>query len=206
MTRVSNEAMRKAKYELILEKARLVFCRKGYAGVTMKDIIEECEISRGGIYLYFSSIEEIFKDVVLSRERRKFEGIRDSVHQNVDFLELLDAYFLTQKKRLLNMSESLLRAMYEYHFTHKSEADFDFREAQVDNIRNTLEEMLSLGVKQNYVVNPNIDALRDHMMFMIEGLSVYSLLGGLTEANVDEQFKQLRAMILAKDVSYENKL
>ncbi|WP_331836460.1 hypothetical protein [Erysipelothrix piscisicarius] len=74
----------------------------------------------------------------------------------------------------------------------------------MDSIRNTLEEMLSLGVKQNYVVSPNIDALRDHMMFMIEGLSVYSLLGGLTESNVDEQFKQLRAMILAKDVSYEN--
>lgn len=206
MTRVTNEAMRKAKYELILENARLVFCRKGYAGVTMKDIIEECGISRGGIYLYFSSVEEIFKDVVLSRERRKFEGIRDSVHQNIDFIELLDAYFLTQKQRLLNMNESLLRAMYEYHFTHKSEADFAFREAQVDNIRKTLEEMLTLGVKQEYVVNQDLDILRDHMMFMIEGLSVYSLLGGLTESNVDDQFHQLRSMILAKDVSNEKNI
>ena len=48
------------KKELILERAKKVFLEKGFANVTMKDIIEACGISRGGLYLYYSSTREIF--------------------------------------------------------------------------------------------------------------------------------------------------
>lgn len=196
--RIPNEGKRKAKYDLILEKARLVFCRKGYSNVTMKDIIDECGISRGGIYLYFNSVDEIFKQVVITRERNKTEDIRKQIQLNVNFLELLDAYLLTQKRRLLNMSDSLLRAMYEYNFTNTTAEDFELREAQVDGIRNTISDILSLGVRQGYVNEAMLDIMKDHMMFIIEGLSVYALLGGLTEENVDTQFHHIKEMALAR--------
>ena len=41
------------KKQLILEKAKEVFVEKGFRNVTMKDIVDACEISRGGLYLYF---------------------------------------------------------------------------------------------------------------------------------------------------------
>ena len=53
------------KREYILEKAHKVFAQKGYRNVTMKDIVEACEISRGGLYLYFGSTEEIFKEILI---------------------------------------------------------------------------------------------------------------------------------------------
>lgn len=196
--RKSNETKRKAKYDLILEKARLVFCRKGYSNVTMKDIIDECGISRGGIYLYFNSVDEIFKQVVITRERNKTEEIRKQIQLNVNFIELLDTYLLTQKRRLLNMSESLLRAMYEYNFTNTTAEDFELREAQVDGIRNTISDILALGVSQGYVEETTRDIIKDHMMFIIEGLSVYALLGGLTEENVDTQFNQIKEMAIIR--------
>lgn len=196
--RTPNEAKRKAKYDLILEKARFVFCRKGYSNVTMKDIIEECGISRGGIYLYFNSVDEIFKQVVITRERNKTEEIRNQIQLDVNFIELLDTYLLTQKRRLLNMSESLLRAMYEYNFTNTTAEDFELREAQVDGIRNTISDILSLGVRQGYVNEAILDTTKDYMMFIIEGLSVYALLGGLTEENVDTQFKLIKEMAILR--------
>ena len=39
------------KKKLILETARKVFVEKGYKKVTMKDVVEACNISRGGLYL-----------------------------------------------------------------------------------------------------------------------------------------------------------
>jgi AcrR family transcriptional regulator len=39
------------KRNYILETARKVFVEKGYKNVTMKDIVDACEISRGGLYL-----------------------------------------------------------------------------------------------------------------------------------------------------------
>lgn len=51
-----------------MEKATAVFVREGYTSVTMKDIVEACGISRGGLYKYYSSTKEIFVDI-LSTEK-----------------------------------------------------------------------------------------------------------------------------------------
>ena len=52
------------KKQYILDKARVVFSEKGFKNVTMKDIVDACDISRGGLYLYFSSTEDIFLEVL----------------------------------------------------------------------------------------------------------------------------------------------
>ena len=59
---MSDKSVQKKKY--ILETARGVFAEKGYKSVTMKDIVDACDISRGGLYLYFSSTREIFLEVL----------------------------------------------------------------------------------------------------------------------------------------------
>ena len=41
------------KRRFILETARKVFVEKGFKKVTMKDIVEACEISCGGVYVNF---------------------------------------------------------------------------------------------------------------------------------------------------------
>ena len=46
------------KREHILQCAKQVFAKKGFRTVTMKDIVEVCEISRGGLYLYFGNTED----------------------------------------------------------------------------------------------------------------------------------------------------
>ena len=48
------------KRKFILETARRVFVEKGFKNVTMKDIVEACKISRGGLYLYFENTSQIF--------------------------------------------------------------------------------------------------------------------------------------------------
>ena len=56
------------KKQYILKKAREVFVKRGYKDVTMKDIVEACEISRGGLYLYFESTRDIFLAVLNDTE------------------------------------------------------------------------------------------------------------------------------------------
>ena len=59
---MGEKSLQKKKY--ILEKAREVFMEKGYKNVTMKDIVDACEISRGGLYLYFPGTRELFLEVL----------------------------------------------------------------------------------------------------------------------------------------------
>ena len=63
------------KKEYIVEKARDVFARKGFRAVTMKDVVEECDISRGGLYLYFNSTRELFEAVLEKDSARYSAGL-----------------------------------------------------------------------------------------------------------------------------------
>src|SRR5690625_5178920 len=52
----------------ILEKSKEVFKKKGFQTVTMSDIVKACDISRGGLYRYYQSTFEIFKEVLQMEE------------------------------------------------------------------------------------------------------------------------------------------
>lgn len=199
MARQANPERRQGKYDQILDAARAVFQRKGFLNVKMKDIIDECQISRGGIYLYFSSVVEIYKAVVACREMGRFQEIRDAVEDNMDFYQLLDLYFSMQKNRLLNMEgSSMLRATYEYLFSHQEDTDQAFQTAQMEHVKESLQEILDLGVRQKAIRNEQIATIAENIMFTIEGLSVLALLGGLTPGRVDEQFRLIKSMLLER--------
>lgn len=196
MSHMSQLERRKAKRDAILESARIVFCRKGLIDATMKDIIEECGISRGGIYLYYDSVDDIFIDVLKDRIAHKFEGIREMIHNNEAFDEVFEAYLVEYKNRLLfQMDSSMSRAMYEYFFTHKSDEDRVTQKQVLENVRVTLLAMLELGVQQKVLFDKGIEDLAENFMFLFEGLNVLALLGGLEESHVDRQFAIVRELL-----------
>ena len=195
MARKPNEEYRIAKESNILENAHAVFCRKGYLNVTMQDIIDECNISRGGIYLYFDSIDEIFQAVASSRSKTKFSAIRKSVDDNEPFTTVLSDFLELQKERLLHMENSLLRAMYEYTFSGAEGATPEFRSNQLKSLRKSVLSILMLGITQEDIKDENIATLTDHFIVVIEGLGVMALVDVLTEKIIDEQFAVLNNMI-----------
>ncbi len=68
----------------ILEAALAVFADKGFSAARMEDIAAKAGVTKGTIYLYFQSKEEVFKSLarqhvtdtlaMASEEARKFEG------------------------------------------------------------------------------------------------------------------------------------
>lgn len=183
------------KRELILDNAKQVFIRKGFNRVTMKDIIEECNISRGGVYLYFSTVDEIFIEVVKKHNRAKIEGIRSSIENCTDFNQLMDGFFAEQKEKLLNMDKSLFAAMIEFCFSHKNKSDRDFYTEQFFNTKNILLEMLKFGQSVNAVTTQNIDSLADSIMFLIEGLRSLAVSSGISAELADRQLNLCKRMV-----------
>ncbi|MCL2421248.1 MAG: TetR/AcrR family transcriptional regulator [Defluviitaleaceae bacterium] len=193
--RTTNEKHRKNKIRKILDAARLTFYRKGYLDVTMQDIIDECGISRGGIYLYFNSVDEIFQEVVRQRNKEKFSAISKAVQDKAPFTEVLDNYMALQKERLINIEESLFRAYCEYVFSKPKGTVLAFRDVQLNHLRKSVLSILMLGVSQGVIRDEKISRLADHFIVVIDGLSVLSLGGALTENVVEAQFDILSEMI-----------
>src|SRR6185295_2958946 len=67
-----------ARPQEILEAALAVFAEKGFAATRMEDIAARAGVTKGTIYLYFDSKEEVFKSLV----RQTIGGTLNQVVEN----------------------------------------------------------------------------------------------------------------------------
>ena len=114
---MSEKSAQKKKY--IVETARGVFTEKGYKNVTMKDIVEACGISRGGLYLYFSGTDELFMDVLKMEAEEADDVFAGKVGQDATPSDILALFLKEQKRELLHSRNNLSMAVYEYFFQNK---------------------------------------------------------------------------------------
>lgn len=133
------------KRNLILERAKQVFSQKGFSMVTMKDIIDACNISRGGIYLYFSSTDEIFMEVIKLHHQSYIEKTKNNINDIDDFNTIANIYFENLKQEMKNIKGSLKLAMIEFFVAHKTETDNNFFIKAMDGLKAPIIEILSLG-------------------------------------------------------------
>jgi AcrR family transcriptional regulator len=90
---------KRARQEAILKAAQKVFFSKGLEQATIDDIAEEAELSKGTIYLYFKSKEELYisvftkgLDILISQ----FQKVREHFEhaEAIDLIrELRDIYY-----------------------------------------------------------------------------------------------------------------
>jgi len=161
----------------------------------MQDIIDECGISRGGIYIYFASVDEVFLAVLKERNKVRFAGITKTLHNNEPFSDVLSNYFALQKERLINFEGSLFRAYCEYIFSKPKAAVHAFRDTQLNQLRSSVEAILQLGVNQGVLKQESVSPLAVHIIATIDGLSILALGDALTEEIIDQQFLLLKNFI-----------
>ena len=190
------EEKKRQKREAILESAKVVFSKKGLIDATMQDIIEECGISRGGIYLYFQSVDAIFLEVLQQRSQRRFNEVRAMIKANASFETILTKYFEDHKYRLLHsISDSMLRATYEYYYTHKSVETSSLQQTQLTETKSTIQEIFQVGVAQGVIADRNLEAIAENYMFVIEGLGILALTGHIQEEQIDHQIQVMRTLL-----------
>lgn len=180
------------KREYILKKAREVFAKKGFRDVTMKDIVEACEISRGGLYLYFGSTEEIFKEILAKDLENDGEDLAGNLSQDATMTELLMLFLKEQKKIILRKKQDITIATYEFLFANKAEK----KTAQM--IRNQFEtgimvlnKILEEGVLREEFYCENTKAEATNMMYVLEGMKICSKTFGISEGKVDQELLYL---------------
>ena len=195
------------KKEFIIEKARDVFARKGFLTVTMKDIVEECGISRGGLYLYFEDTGSLFLEV-LKKERESDSG--EEIDKAETSVEMLSAFLREQKKEILGVKDSLIDAIYEYCFSltrdHSEETEKKAAESFLaeENTRfhmsvKVLHSLIRAGIREGYLdcEKPLQEAY--NIMFAIEGLKICAVSIGVTEEEVSNEINFLFSHLFIRE-------
>ena len=187
------------KRQLIVERAAGIFSKKGYKTVTMKDIVEASDISRGGLYLYFSCVEDVFLAVLDMKEKAAEEEISKDALENASGGEILLWFLKTQKKEILKKKNSLMLAKYEYAFSCADKKRTDFLKKEMDKAVLVLQNILERGTENGEFAcfDPQNEA-RD-MMYAIEGMKLMSLTTGISEKKVDSEFLHMMERIVIED-------
>jgi AcrR family transcriptional regulator len=180
MTNKSNQ-----KRQHILACAYQVFAQKGYRAVTMQDIVIACEISRGGLYLHFNSVEEIFA-AVLQMEEQAGEESGEGLPKDAGAADILALFMKEQKKDILGKSNPLSVAIYEYYFAMNHPKTnllaHQFRTGVL-----ILQKLISDGVAAGEFYCEDPQGYATDVMYALEGMKIITRTSGLSEAEIDQQ-------------------
>lgn len=188
------------KKQLILRIARKVFVAYGYKNVTMQDIVEACDISRGGLYIYFRSPKEIF-EAVLEFEKQEVDDIfAGNISEDATSADILALFLKEQKKEILRHESTLLIAMYEYIFENRIENPNNIIRKQFDMAVKVIHILIRDGVKRGEFNCEDPLAMAETIMYLLEGLKISSQTMGVSDDDINKQLLFiLRGLV--KDVS-----
>ena len=182
---MSEKSAQKKKY--IIETARRIFMDKGYKEVTMKDIVEACQISRGGLYLYFSRTKELFEEVLKMEQEDADDVFAESITEETTPTDILAIFLKEQKKELLNKQNSLGKATYEYFFANDIPGRDNLLKKQFDAAVHVLEGLIQEGVESGEFYCEDPRGCARNIMYLLEGLKIASHTRGISETAVDRE-------------------
>ena len=182
---MGEKSVQKRKY--ILETARKVFMEKGFKRVTMKDIVEACDISRGGLYLYFNSTEEIFLEVLRMESEETDDVFSDNVKEDSTATDILMLFLKEQKKELMRKKDTLTQATYEFYFENKLNKKDNILKKQFDSAVFVLRKLIETGVESEEFYCDDCESAARNIMLVLEGLKISAQTIGVTSDSVDKQ-------------------
>lgn len=194
---MGNKSIQKKNY--IIEKANHVFVKKGFRSVTMKDIVEACDISRGGLYLYFDSTESIFRAVLEAESAKVDPGLAKKLSDKPTNNDILTLFFYEQKKAILERRGSLLVAMYEYSFEQHENKEKTLLSNQMDASVKFLEDILKKGTEAGEFSVDDHRLMAQNIVYTLEGMKLMSRTSFLNEEDVNNQLVLIMKSILPKN-------
>ena len=194
---MGEKSLQKRKY--ILETARRVFMEKGYKRVTMKDIVEACEISRGGLYLYFNNTAEIFLEVLNLESEEADDVFSDSITEDATAADILTLFLREQKKELLRTKDTLTQATYEFYFENNLSKKDNILKKQFDSAVKIIQKLIETGVGNGEFYCVDCEGTARNIMFVLEGLKINAQTIGITAEVVEREFEYILTALGMED-------
>lgn len=183
------------KRNLILENAKKVFVERGFKNVTMKDIIDASGISRGGLYLYFSSTKEIFLEVLKQEAAQDDDVFSETFTEETTAADVLYLFLQEQKKELFRKKDNLTVAIYEYYFNENVQGKGKELKKQFDKATKLVAKLIETGVIEGVFYCDDCMGAALNIMYTFEGMKIASKTMGIKEATVDKEIDYILSQL-----------
>lgn len=163
---------------------------KGFKDVTMKDVVDACGISRGGLYLYYSDTGQLFLDIMKMEAEESDETFSGAISRKASARDILTLFLKEQKKELLQKDDSLAVAVYEYAFLN-ADHDEDVLRKKFMQAVHIIERLIRSGNQNGEFDCADPPRAAMNVMFAIEGMKITSRTMTISERDVDNEIGYL---------------
>ncbi|QTA37686.1 TetR/AcrR family transcriptional regulator [Thermosipho ferrireducens] len=164
-------------HEKILDAAFIMFAEYGYDGTSLNMISKKAGVSKGAIYHYYSSKEELYLKVI----EHYFRNINSAIEKNFETIETIKQF-----------GKELIEDYKTNNYINKFSLDIFFQSMKNENVKKTVLKMYKIGIeliKSSLYKLDNIDPENDlgllaqKIWMLFDALCIYVSYG----INVDFQ-------------------
>ena len=169
-----------AQQKRIIDGAAQVFARRGYSATSMDQICQALQLSKGALYIYFKSKEELFVAVLRSIYERRFT-VLSTAYQSDDPLRVKFEKILDRLGTLVDHEDYVFIRLWLEGFL-ESEAMPALEAIKTDSHQQFYELIYSLLLEgqSSGEINPNVHlaSVTSALMAVTDGLMLHSLVQG----------------------------
>jgi AcrR family transcriptional regulator len=183
-----------------MEAAASVFVNKGYERATMQDIVDASGMSRGGVYMYFSSTEEVFIALFEERNKENIAGYLHLYDQTSTSWEAVKLFIQLAVDDLKTSNEGMYPVYYEFFImSWREKKHKELIEERYHQVVNSTVHFLNEGVRRgDFSPKAPVDVIARVVLSFVEGV----LIGTLSVREQSVQLEQQVELMLSflKDI------
>ncbi|MBM4313902.1 MAG: TetR/AcrR family transcriptional regulator [Deltaproteobacteria bacterium] len=183
------EREKKNRKNAILKAARRLFFESGFRPVTVESIAKKAELSKGSIYLYFKSKEEIYTQILLSDIDKFHESFKDLSHHTATASEAITKFAMIYVELFLNDRELFRILMTFMLHTNAMNLPEDLNNQIIKSTNkniSTIEEIFRYGIERGeFSPTMNLRLSRNAFWGLLNGIISLHLFTGAESKRVE---------------------
>ena len=188
-----SQAHKEKRRNEIIAAAKTVFIRKGFEKTTMHDVVEESGMSRGGVYQYFSSTEEMMR-ALMDQGEEAFTGQKDRLYEKYETSwGVLDA--VVEAHNIVPMDPIGL-VVYEYFVAGFREATKErthYLKKRLHNVKGFYIDVIERGTAEGeFKPIQTPDVIASYLIILTDGLILHRNLGEEVETDISGLIEGLK--------------
>lgn len=162
--------------ELIIDISYILFAKNGFNKITMKDICDATNMSRGGLYSHFSGTREIFEAILEKLNQKDEMNFYEEMEKRISAIEIMNHALALMENEMNHPEDSLSLAMYEYSGCVDSNL--------MEHFNNIGEKkwtaLIKYGMERGEFYNVNVAELVNVIMYAYQGVRMWSRIVPMT--------------------------
>ncbi|MCR4590570.1 MAG: TetR/AcrR family transcriptional regulator [Lachnospiraceae bacterium] len=156
--------------EMILKLSYGLFAEKGFKQMTMKDVCEVTNMSRGGLYSHFPGTKQLFEAILEKLNEKEAMDFDGEIKKGISAVTILENALALMEDEMKHPEDSLSLAMYEYAET----VDSDVMDRFTKIGEKKWGDLIRYGVKSGEFKDVDVRETVDVILYSYQGIRMWS--------------------------------